>query len=160
MPILQSRVLALISAGRDYQRALRRLQRLITEAGRDESPATALQRLAMDSQEIFLLSHPLESGKILDMEEEKLRPVVLTRNEKAKARIAKLRRTGKIHSEAKGPQQEGRLQTPPSYGVTAARAAEINEEGRQLQRTAKKTESEGDGGMSLVEAEEGQSTDD
>lgn len=73
MPITQDRMIALISAGRDYKQALDRVTNAIganVKRAREGmvSPTEALFELEMYEQVILLLNDPLKSASIIEIE--------------------------------------------------------------------------------------------
>lgn len=165
MPILQSRMIALIDAGKDYQQALRKLirqiefadieaQKLGTEPSLsllNEELKGIVQGIVVSAQELFLLKHPLDSGRVLDLEEAHF-CASKTRNEASKRWIQRKRADGLYTQTSAKPKtkrkQRGEAATTNSY-------SHIDEEIRQHERDEERKEA-GEENSNLVEAEEGQ----
>lgn len=166
MPILQTRMIALIAAGKDYQQALRRLVNVIEREEHDaqeameddnlehrsEKLSNAIQNILTGAQELFLLKSPLDSGRVLDLEEAHF-------NRSKKRNI-------KSREWLQDARADGRYRTGESKGTTRAQTADKTtkhsrpdldaEVDAEHKRTHQEVESDG---VNLIAAEDGQTTD-
>ena len=120
MPILQTRMIALISGAKDYQQALRKLIRMIEKEEQDarqaleeKDPTTradllanVIQNIHTGAQELFLLNYPLDSGRIIDLEEAHFKRNK-SKNIRSKDWLKKARLDGKyLTNQSKGATRE------------------------------------------------------